>query len=175
VKILSLWQPWASLWVAGEKVIETRDWGTSYRGKIAVHAAKHFTDEERYLCFTEPFQSALERCGFGHPGGLPFGALLGYVTLTECRRMTMAADESKRDARVTEQERAFGNWQAGRFAWVASGDRRILESPISMKGAQGLRDLPEDAEALLLAEQSQPHPTTDGGPETAAKKGERQR
>lgn len=149
MKLLSLWQPWATLWVHGEKLIETRSWGTDYRGRVAVHAGKHFTEEERHLCFTEPFKSALARCGYSHPGALPLGALLGYVTLTECRRMVPALEEAKKDARVTEKERAFGGWEAGRFAWVSAGERKLLERPIPFRGAQGLRDLPaEIAERL---------------------------
>lgn len=150
MKFLSLWQPWASLWVSGEKLIETRDWGTDYRGKIAVHAGKHFTEAERHLCFTEPFKGALERCGFNHPGALPLGALLGYVTLTHCRRMVEAPHEARRDERVTDKERAFGNWQPGRFAWIADGERKVLAAPIPMKGAQGLRQLPDEFAVELL-------------------------
>lgn len=39
-KAISLWQPWASLIAYGVKTIETRSWSTSYRGPIAIHAAK---------------------------------------------------------------------------------------------------------------------------------------
>lgn len=38
---ISLWQPWASLVAAGIKRIETRSWGTNFRGPIAIHAAKY--------------------------------------------------------------------------------------------------------------------------------------
>lgn len=40
MKALSLWQPWASLVAIGAKTIETRSWSTSYRGPLAIHAAK---------------------------------------------------------------------------------------------------------------------------------------
>lgn len=39
MKALTLTQPWASLVALGEKRIETRSWGTSYRGELAIHAA----------------------------------------------------------------------------------------------------------------------------------------
>uniref|UniRef100_A0A6M3J354 ASCH domain-containing protein n=1 Tax=viral metagenome TaxID=1070528 RepID=A0A6M3J354_9ZZZZ len=32
MKAISLWQPWASAMALGWKKIETRSWGTSYRG-----------------------------------------------------------------------------------------------------------------------------------------------
>lgn len=155
MRVLSLWQPWASLWVAGEKVIETRSWGTEYRGQIAVHAAKHFTVEEEALMLIEPFRSALERLGFTGKR-LPTGAILGTVTLTSCKRMTAFA-EMPRDkylylgdyGRVTEAadpiltptEVAFGNYAHGRYGWIADGRRLVLDTPIPYRGGQGLRHL----------------------------------
>ena len=40
MKAITVWQPWASLLVSGRKRYETRSWATSYRGPIAIHAAK---------------------------------------------------------------------------------------------------------------------------------------
>ena len=40
MKAISLLQPWASLVVMGAKTIETRGWGTKYRGPILIHASK---------------------------------------------------------------------------------------------------------------------------------------
>lgn len=37
---LSIRQPWAWLIVHGHKPLENRTWGTKFRGRIAVHAAK---------------------------------------------------------------------------------------------------------------------------------------
>src|SRR5690348_17556570 len=42
MKALTLTQPWASLVAIGAKRIETRSWSTSYRGPLAIHAAKGF-------------------------------------------------------------------------------------------------------------------------------------
>jgi hypothetical protein len=36
-KALSIWQPWAHLLATGEKLYETRNWSTSYRGRILIH------------------------------------------------------------------------------------------------------------------------------------------
>lgn len=164
--VLSLRQPWATLWVYGEKMIETRGWSTSYRGPIAVHAGKHFDDDCRHLCFTEPFLSALRRCGINHPGALPHGALLGRVDLTECRRMKPAADGYQRDRRLTEKERAFGNYAEGRFAWMTADDRLVLREPIPMRGGQGLRYLSAEMRAKLASAPAihlDPHATGSGG------------
>lgn len=40
MKVITLWEPWASLIAVGAKMIETRSWNTNYRGRIAIHAAK---------------------------------------------------------------------------------------------------------------------------------------
>ena len=39
MKALTIWQPWASLLVTGQKKYETRSWATADRGPIAIHAA----------------------------------------------------------------------------------------------------------------------------------------
>src|SRR5437868_804524 len=43
VKALSLWQRWASAMALGWKRIETRHWSLSYRGLLAIHAAKRWS------------------------------------------------------------------------------------------------------------------------------------
>lgn len=164
MKILSLWQPWASLWVGGEKRIETRSWGTSYRGLIAVHASKRWDEDMGANCRYDPFRSALERLGFtdapmGHRSSLPFGAILGYVRLVDCLSMAAVSQlvgvnagyiniERGVDQRLTPRERAFGNYAPGRYAWITE-PMTVLGTPLPYRGAQGLRDLPVDVEERL--------------------------
>lgn len=51
MKAVSLWNPWAAAIAAGIKKIETRSWTTSYRGPLAIHAAKRkMTPDEWALC-----------------------------------------------------------------------------------------------------------------------------
>lgn len=40
MKALTISQPYASLIASGEKWVENRRWGTSYRGPLAIHAGK---------------------------------------------------------------------------------------------------------------------------------------
>ena len=49
MKALSLWQPWASLVALRVKTIETRSWSTSYRGPLAIHAAKRPVREKTVI------------------------------------------------------------------------------------------------------------------------------
>ncbi len=59
MRCITLTQPWATLVAIGAKTIETRSWGTKYRGELAVHAAKGFPKEAQHLCFQEPFRHIL--------------------------------------------------------------------------------------------------------------------
>lgn len=52
MKAISLWQPWATLISTGDKTWETRSWATTYRGPLAIHAAKKFGPLERLLAFS---------------------------------------------------------------------------------------------------------------------------
>lgn len=43
MKTLSIRQPWAWLIVNGYKPVENRDWSSSYRGQLFIHASKTLT------------------------------------------------------------------------------------------------------------------------------------
>jgi hypothetical protein len=50
MKCLSLKQPYAELLISGKKIIELRNWNTSFRGKFLVHASKNIdTDRSEAL------------------------------------------------------------------------------------------------------------------------------
>lgn len=78
---LSMHQPWASLLVAGIKRHEGRVWGTTYRGRLWIHAAasQPINVEEveaHYSKFMSPDQV--------FPKHYPTKVLLGYVYVTDC-------------------------------------------------------------------------------------------
>lgn len=135
-RVLSLWQPWASLMAVGLKRIETRSWRTSFRGWVIIHAAKKRDEEGRAL---------YERLTVG-PGGryedLPFGKAVCAVRLVGC--VPTETIECNPDLRQKyfdhKQERWFGNYTPGRWAWLT--DKSVaLEPPVPLRGAQGLRIL----------------------------------
>lgn len=171
MKVFSLLQPWATLWVSGAKLLETRAFGTSYCGVVAVHASLGLPEENRRLCYESPFVEALAELGYSCASELPRGKLLGTVVVTGCLRMVdepvTGAPALERyislldDPRLTERERAFGNYMAGRWAWVtAPAPRVVLGEPIAFKGSLGLRELPWDiAERVARA----PGPPTLAG------------
>lgn len=157
MRVLSLTQPWASLWVAGAKRVETRSWPTSYRGRVAVHATLQRPDDG--VCYASPFRAALTKLGFDTPADLPLGALLGWVTVNGCLRMQEHHVDLVHDqlclgigctSWLGPTERRFGFYAPGRFAWTTGPERFVAARPIYYRGGQGLRNLP-DAVAELLA------------------------
>lgn len=139
MRTISLWQPWASL-IGGGKSIETRSWCAPYRGLIAIHAAKHFTAAERDLCGTEPFNSALMMDFPEREDDLPLGAAV-YTQTCIPERPWYRNDLGK--VMIGENERSFGNYDQGRYAWLLS-DIQILREPIPYRGAQGLFSVPDE-------------------------------
>lgn len=148
MKALTLTQPWATLVAIGAKTIETRSWLTTYRGRIAIHAAKGIAGLGgkagfQALCAQEPFNSCLTaHANYEIERGItplqaanliPFGAIIATCTLVNC----MAITESFARHEITAQERAFGDYMPGRYAWFLH-DVEKLETPIPCPGALGL-------------------------------------
>jgi len=140
MKAISLWQPWASLWLTDAKVHETRHWPTSYRGWLLVHAAKRKVDD-----------FGGERIGdicdglFGHHWGqdLPRGAIIGAVNLIDCLQMRLTSPENDDDMEC-------GTWSDERFAWHRS-DARLFDVPIPYRGMQGIFNVPDEIVLAVLA------------------------
>lgn len=158
MKALTLTQPWATLVALGAKRIETRSWSTSYRGPLAIHAAKRLADlgsehELMLLCRREPFRSALIGAGYLGTPGLPRGAIVATCTLLDCvpTQHPGAANEPGKPwftgARKGvgqhyyevpppegSNEYAFGDYAPGRYAWLLA-DVKPLPEPIPARGA----------------------------------------
>lgn len=136
MKAISLWQPWASLWVRGRKAYETRHWATDYRGPLLIHAAKTLCAD-----VSAELQEILDD-EFGHrwAGELPRGALIGYCELISC--------VPTENVHIDADERAQGNFTQGRFAW---GNQNAREFNIALpwRGRQGFFDVPDDIVASI--------------------------
>lgn len=148
IPCISLWQPWAWLWVKGEKRFETRSWPTNRRGWVAVHAAKRWGSEQRRVCdgHHAGFDSVLKMYGIDDPAHqLAFGAVIGFVHISRCITTRQALGEN-----LPYTEKCFGDFSDGRYAWDA--DKRILlPDPVPARGFQGFWhwDLPRHLEGLL--------------------------
>ncbi len=83
MKTLSLLQPWATLVVMGIKQIETRSWSTAYRGPLLIHASKGKAGE--IFAQDAPFKKYIPNFK-----QLPFGYIIGKVTLTDVKELAPA-------------------------------------------------------------------------------------
>jgi hypothetical protein len=147
MKALTLHQPWATLITLGVKTIETRSWGTDFRGPLAIHAGK-----------TEPLSGhqygeyEVPGLQMFHSGGtvpklvrltdytdipLPLGAIVGTCNLVDCVPVeqwhrwfshamnqrglpagwSIDSDEGEWNATLQETT-SYGDFAPGRYAWL---------------------------------------------------------
>jgi hypothetical protein len=152
LRVLSLWQPHASLCIApdpahdGEpaKPHETRSWapGLPTPFAVAIHATKMVTPAMRESFAVPGIRTILKRCGF-YPDDprpllagkmtsefapLPLGAIVGLARVLVARPMP--------DARpMHADDDILGYWRPGRYAWRL-GSTVVLPSPIPFSGRQ---------------------------------------
>lgn len=167
MKAITLTPPWGTLIAVGAKQIETRSWSTSYRGPIAIHQAKGLNGlrepgepwtpkpelEQRLaeLCDSDPFFCALRPHLSGYTAAerasdLPRGAIVAVARLVDCRRTENVSFEypdldSAGAAMLEAQERAFGNFTPGRYAWQFERVLNLYDG-IECSGGRGLWDVP---------------------------------
>ncbi len=148
MKAISLWQPWASLVAHQLKRVETRSWGTRYRGPLAIHAAERPMDLEAIglLESLPEYRRVMMFSGRQvdiSPACLPLGVMLAVVELKDCRPMGKTMPEVLRfinQHKLDEEsdwELRFGHYDVGRFAWFLGKPKR-LEPAVPAIGRQGL-------------------------------------
>lgn len=98
MKAITLSQPWASLVALGVKTIETRSWGTTYRGPLAIHAGKHceagvagdyYVDDDTPRGCSKQY---LLRGPIPWPYRLPLGAIVATCDLVDVVPMSSYGD-----------------------------------------------------------------------------------
>jgi activating signal cointegrator 1 len=162
MKVLSLNPPYATLIAACQrypelgKHIETRGrWHYTHRGDLLIHQTaglgEMFADEDELaeFCQQEPFRSTLAALGITEAAQLPRGAIVArceLVSVVSTRQLVMTNGVSWQSPRgqrytyvLTERERAFGNYEPGRYALLLA-DIQALATPIPARGMPGLRD-----------------------------------
>jgi activating signal cointegrator 1 len=147
MRAISLWQPWASLWLSPLKVHETRHWSTTYRGWLAVHAAKRLVSD----CGEELDELCMQQFGAMWRRTLPRGAILGTVDLVDCLPTEIIVPAL---ADIT-----CGDFSAGRYGWKRNAWRQV-PAPVPYIGRQGFFNVPDE----LLASVALPERT---GPSTS--------
>lgn len=154
MRLISLWEPWATLMALDKKRIETRSWRTSYVGWLAIQASKGGLSKRELftVCEDPAFQRAL---GWEH-SLLPFeakraifrpGHIVAVVYMTGCyqtksfiRQSTGRGGYNNLAPILTPEEEPFGDFSPGRFGWTTEKCFR-LSDPIPFKAKQGLCDV----------------------------------
>lgn len=161
MKAITVTQPYATLIMILAKLIETRSWSTNYRGPLAIHAGKGLAPVGgmrglESLCAQEPFCSVLTSAIKRHYAPfrtlretvehefMPLGAIVAVCELVDCqpinRGQTIFGCHTEQHDYLydlSNQERAFGDYTPGRYAWLLA-DIRPLDKPIEARGALGL-------------------------------------
>lgn len=151
MKCISLYQPWATLVAIGAKKIETRSWATKYRGELAIHASRKFTyGIIAELCRSDPiWRQTMKSLGIDYEKGfkispLPHGAVIATCRIVDCKMIsTMPTVAFNRPdvyyytEGMPDQEKAFGDYTPGRYAWLLD-DVRMLPEPVPARGMPGI-------------------------------------
>jgi hypothetical protein len=118
---LSLRQPWAHAILYFGKTIENRSWGTNYRGRIRIHAAKTWdTDGEHWL-----WRHGFAPPPYLHMVGRALGGYVGEVTVTDCIPV------------FPWLEKEYAPWAFGPLCWLLT-DPAVYETMIPGRGYPGL-------------------------------------
>lgn len=138
MKALSIQQPWAYLIVNGLKDIENRNWSTSYRGFILIHAGKKIDTTvlhpRGYLNRYYDFAPKWQEVGAKMPAeskDYETGGIVGYATLTSV---------------VTNHT---SPWFVGPYGFMLT-DRHPLPF-LPLRGSLHLFDVPKDIEEQVLS------------------------
>lgn len=131
MKAISLWQPWASLVAHSVKHFETRSWYTSYRGSLAIHAAKRPAD---FYELNPVIVKALLDSGYQRLRELPYGCIVCIAELVDCEPTAQVVNRVYFKS-IEATERHFGDYSPERFAWQL--DNIVQINDIPAKGSQG--------------------------------------
>lgn len=141
MKALTLYQPYGTLVKIKAKNIETRSWGTKYRGPLGIHASKNQPKRCKELERKPGFKEALYPNGNYLYPWAECGCMLCIVVLMDCIQITYPLDEPDREYNpyriLARNEINFGDYSIGRYMWFLEFQRKI-DPPIPVKGSMGL-------------------------------------
>jgi len=132
MKMITLWEPWASAIALGYKHYETRSWPAPRHligGIIGIHAGKNKTNQFRQITnnladwFPDEFN-------YLYYDDLPFGCIVAACRLVACHR----TEDLKN---LSELEYSLGDYTPGRYAWELKLIK-LPDKPIPATGKQGI-------------------------------------
>jgi activating signal cointegrator 1 len=124
---LTIWQPYASLLMAGIKRYETRIWETKHRGEIVIHAAQRWHKDQ--IALVDTLRGMLPHEQLSVLDDLPRGCALGTIDIV--------AIHPTETLYVDPLERLIGIFNGGAFAWEVQNPILFTE-PIPHLGKQKL-------------------------------------
>lgn len=127
MKCLTVRQPWAWAILEAGKDIENRDWPTSVRGRVAIHAAKGMTRDEYeefyfFIRYTQELLNAIHTLPAFEK--LIRGSVIGTVEIVDCVRQSSSL------------------WFQGDYGFVLR-DPVLFKEPIPCRGQLGFWDFKE--------------------------------
>jgi hypothetical protein len=130
MKAITICQPYAHLIVQGRKTCENRNWATSHRGRIYIHAGKNrsWLDLENGVDLESGVAEKL----------MPFGAIVAIADLVACIN-TESSLLREWVGKMTDEQRHHVN---GPWCWILANVTPI--GPWPWRGAQGLFDIDEE-------------------------------
>lgn len=135
MRVISLYEPYATLMAMGLKTNETRSWDTDYRGPLLIHATKTMPQWCKELFNEEPFIRSLAGVH------LSSGCIVGRVEVVGTIKTEQLANVDKSEFYETD-EYWFGDYTPGRFAWQTINPIRFA-NPVPAKGSQGFWNFDE--------------------------------
>jgi hypothetical protein len=121
LRALSIRQPWAWAVAAGLKRVENRSWRVSYRGPLAIHAAR--------VVETQAYARCESLAGQPVPSHLATGAVIAMAHLVD---IVMRSDDP---------------WFEGPWGWLL--DDVVPLCPVQCVGSNNLFALPDDIEQAV--------------------------
>jgi hypothetical protein len=141
MKVLSVRAPWWWFILHGGKDIENRDWPTSFRGRVLIHAGKWWNQSEI------EFAAATARSFMFAEGRRP--AWVPDDTFDDLRKSCGCVVGSVRIVDCVSDSRS--PWFFGRYGFVLR-DPIAFASPVAMKGALKFFE-PDAAAVSAISEQ----------------------
>jgi hypothetical protein len=136
VKCLSIRQPWAWAICHLDKDVENRDWYTTHRGPVLIHAAKRLDEDQVVDDF-----DFIKRVTRVDPGAMPSvtiadlrsqaGGIVGVAAIADCVRSSDSP------------------WFVGKFGFVLT--ERCPLPFLPWRGQLGLFDVPNDVAHGLIS------------------------
>ena len=142
IRVLTIWEPWATLLAYGIKQWETRPGHTSHVGKpYLIHSAKLWNQElEEFAFGFEPITSELERLGITKNEDFHRGHIIGQFIVDHCATIRTGSIHYDKENRQINPPRGpeyhMGDYRDGRSVWIGK-DHQVLSTPLLYRGGQG--------------------------------------